>query len=81
MADEAAGRVRAEVRAPYAIADADTRRLAEALSTATGKDVTVTSEVDASVIGGVVARVGDLTFDGSLKTQLKTLRAQVLEKA
>jgi F-type H+-transporting ATPase subunit delta len=33
--------------------------------------------VDPALLGGVVARVGDLVFDGSLRTQLAQLRASL----
>jgi F-type H+-transporting ATPase subunit delta len=72
----AAGRKRvlAEVRAAFEL-DADTiARLEASLSSATGKDVEVKSVVDPSVIGGVVARVGDLVIDGSVSHRLQELR-------
>ena len=46
-------------------------RLAEALSQATGRKVDVKVVVDPSVIGGVVARVGDEVFDGSISNRLE----------
>jgi F-type H+-transporting ATPase subunit delta len=38
----------------------------------------MTAEVDPALIGGVVARVGDLVFDGSIRTRLENLRSRVL---
>ncbi|TMK85599.1 MAG: ATP synthase F1 subunit delta [Actinobacteria bacterium] len=52
-------------------------RLATALSEATGKDVELRTLVDPSVIGGVVARVGDVVFDGSVKRKLEMAREQL----
>ena len=43
----------------------------------TGKQVVVKNEVDPSIIGGIVARVGDLVLDGSIKTQLKGLEESI----
>jgi F-type H+-transporting ATPase subunit delta len=34
-------------------------------------------EVDPELIGGVIAKVGDLCFDGSIRTQLEHLRANL----
>ncbi len=69
----------AEVRAAVDL-DADTiGRLEEALSRATGKQVEVKSVVDPSVLGGVVAQIGDTVIDGSLRTRLDSLR-QSLDK-
>ena len=42
-----------------------------------GKRLDVTKREDASLLGGVVAKVGDVVYDGSLKTQLRTLRDQL----
>ena len=38
----------------------------------------MSTSVDPDLIGGIVARVGDLVFDGSLRTRLETLQARVL---
>lgn len=43
----------------------------------TGKQVVVTNEVDPSIIGGIIAKVGDLVLDGSIKTQLKGLEESI----
>lgn len=43
----------------------------------TGKQVVVTNEIDPSIIGGIIARVGDLLLDGSIKTQLKGLEESI----
>ena len=40
-------------------------------------DVTLVVEVDPTLIGGIVARVGDLLLDGSIRTQLETLGANL----
>ena len=43
----------------------------------TGKQVVVSNEIDPSIIGGIIARVGDLVLDGSIKTQLKGLEESI----
>ncbi len=43
----------------------------------TGKTVVLTAKVDPAVIGGVVAKVGDLVLDGSIKTQLTGLKESI----
>jgi F-type H+-transporting ATPase subunit delta len=43
----------------------------------TGKQVVVTNEIDPLIIGGIIARVGDLLLDGSIKTQLKGLEESI----
>jgi len=74
LADEAAGRVRAEVVAASPLDARQTERLRAALSARTGHEVDLEVAVDADLIGGAVAVVGGVVFDGSLRTQLSQLR-------
>jgi F-type H+-transporting ATPase subunit delta len=55
--------------------------IAEALGRATGKDVRVTERVDAALVGGIVARVGSVVFDGSITRQIERLRNRLLTGA
>jgi F-type H+-transporting ATPase subunit delta len=52
-------------------------KLQTALSKATGKDIEIRAVVDPTVVGGVVARVGDQVFDGSIKTRLQEAKSQL----
>jgi F-type H+-transporting ATPase subunit delta len=61
----------AEVRSAVELTAAQRDRLAEALSRATGHQVDVKVVVDPTLVGGVVARVGDLVFDGSIASRLE----------
>jgi F-type H+-transporting ATPase subunit delta len=63
-------RTLAEVRAAVPLSDRQRERLADALTRATGHPVELKVDVDPSVVGGVVARVGDEVFDGSLASRL-----------
>ena len=67
----------AEVRAAIPLDDDQARRLAEALSRATGKEVEVKVIVDPSVMGGIVARVGDTVIDGTVRYHLDQLKTQI----
>ena len=64
----------AEVRAAVPLDDEQRRRLTEALEQATGKQVELKVIVDPSVLGGVVARVGDTVIDGTVRRRLEQLR-------
>jgi len=64
----------AEVRSAVALDDAQIERLAVALSSATGKNVEVKVVIDESVLGGLVARVGDTVIDGSIRHRLDQLK-------
>jgi F-type H+-transporting ATPase subunit delta len=57
--------------------DKQQKELAASLSKATNKNVTVKVIVDPSIIGGVVAKVGDTVIDGSIKRRLDQLKEQV----
>jgi len=74
MRDEAEGRVRGEALTPMPLKDAEVQALRAALSKALQKDVELDARVDPALLGGVVARVGNLVFDGSLRTQLERIR-------
>ena len=74
LAAAAEEQVVAEVRSAIALDDATVDRLAERLAAATGKRISVRTVIDPSVIGGVVARVDDTIFDGSVRNRLQELR-------
>jgi F-type H+-transporting ATPase subunit delta len=67
----------AEVRSAIPLTDDQTSRLAEALNRATGKSVEVKVVVDPDVLGGIVAQVGDIVIDGTVRTRLEQLRAAI----
>ena len=60
--------------------DADREaRLQRALSERTGREICLEVELDPNLIGGAIAKVGDLVIDGSLRTQLGQLRANLMK--
>ena len=67
-------KVLAEVRTALELDDETIGRLGESLSRATGKDVEVKTVVDPSIVGGIVAKVGDIVIDGSLSHRMQELR-------
>jgi F-type H+-transporting ATPase subunit delta len=64
----------AEVRSAVPLTSDQRERLAKALGLATGKQIEVKVVVDPSVLGGVVAQVGDTVIDGSVRTRLDQLK-------
>jgi F-type H+-transporting ATPase subunit delta len=74
LAAERRRHVVAEVRSAVRLDEARRRRLADALSRVSGRTVEVKVVIDRSVIGGVVARIGDEIFDGSVRTRLDDAR-------
>ena len=53
--------------------------LQQRLGAATTRQVTLTTKVDPSLIGGIVARIGSTVYDGSLATQLAKLKGRLAE--
>lgn len=74
LADEAAGRLAAEVVSAGPLRPEQSDRLRRALAARVGREVELELRVDPDLIGGAIARVGGLVFDGSLRTQLAQLR-------
>jgi F-type H+-transporting ATPase subunit delta len=66
----------AEVRTAIPLSEDQRTRLADALGRATGKHVSVKVVVDPSVLGGVVARIGDTVIDGTVRHRLEQLKEQ-----
>jgi len=64
----------AEIRTAFPLDDAHRKRLAEALGRATGKRVSMKEVIDPTVLGGVVAVIGDTVIDGSIRHRLEQLR-------
>jgi F-type H+-transporting ATPase subunit delta len=77
LAAEARKSVVAEVRSATPLDNRQRNALEKALGEATGKKVEVKVLVDPSIIGGVVAKIGDTVIDGSVKRRLQQLREQV----
>ena len=74
LVDEKLGRVQATVTSAQPLDPATAASVQRALERRTGKRVVITSNGRPRLIGGIVARVGDLVFDGSLKSRLEALR-------
>jgi F-type H+-transporting ATPase subunit delta len=67
----------AEVRSAVPLDDRQRERLTTALSKATGKEVEVKVVVDPTVLGGLVATVGDTVIDGTVRHRLDQLRERI----
>jgi F-type H+-transporting ATPase subunit delta len=74
LTDELANIVRANVVSAAELPDEAVEKIRAALSQKTGKEVKMDVGVDPALIGGVVTKIGDLVLDGSVKTQLESLK-------
>lgn len=64
----------AEIRSAVPLEPDTVERLSAALSRVTGATLEVKTIVDPSVVGGIVARVGDTVIDGTVASKLESLR-------
>ena len=77
LLDERRGIARAEVRTAVEIDEERRQWFASQLGELTGMQVEVEVEVDPDLIGGAVVRIGDRLIDGSARSRLRALRAQL----
>lgn len=81
LRDQALGIVEAQVRTATPLSPAEVDALKAALEGRTGKTVRMRLDVDPSLVGGLVVRLGDVVYDRSVRHQLDTLREQLSERA
>jgi F-type H+-transporting ATPase subunit delta len=67
----------AEVRSAVELSDDQKARLAAALANATGNPVNLKVVVDPSVLGGLIATVGDTVIDGTVRTRLDPVKSRL----
>jgi F-type H+-transporting ATPase subunit delta len=78
LLDETLGRVRVQVTSAVPLDGALEGRLQKALAQRTGKTVILEKSVDPTLVGGIVSQIGDVVYDGSVRTQLDNLKHQLL---
>ncbi|HET9622525.1 MAG TPA: ATP synthase F1 subunit delta [Kofleriaceae bacterium] len=77
MIEARSGRLSAEITSAKPLNADQLSQITAALEKLSGKKVAVTKHEDPSLLGGVVAKLGDTVYDGSLRTQLRTLRDEL----
>jgi F-type H+-transporting ATPase subunit delta len=70
---EAEGKVDAQVVSAFTLTGEQEQAITETLKSKLGRDVSITTSTDESLIGGVVIKAGDTIIDGSMKSQLESL--------
>ncbi len=73
LMDETVGIARVQVMTAFPLQSELSARLRKALESMTGKKVDMQVEDDRSLLGGIVVRIGDKVYDGSLKVQLDNM--------
>ena len=75
LADEHRGIARAQVVTAVPLDGGRRQKVSDALGQIVEKQVVMTERVDAAILGGIVARVGDKLIDGSTRARLHELRS------
>ena len=73
------GQVTAEVTSAEPLSETHVAAIKDALKASLGKDVTLDTRVDPSLIGGLIVKVGSRMVDSSLKTKLSSLKLAMKE--
>ena len=77
LRDEQLGIVEAQARVAFPLSDAERAQLTKALEQMAGTRIRLMLEQDATLVGGLVVRIGDTVYDGSVRHQLATLRERM----
>ncbi|MFD2368439.1 F0F1 ATP synthase subunit delta [Brevibacillus sp. GCM10020057] len=76
LANDARGIAEATVTSAKPLTDEEQAELAEKFGQTLNKKLRLTAVVDPSILGGIVIKIGDRLYDGSLKTKLETFAQQ-----
>jgi F-type H+-transporting ATPase subunit delta len=79
LLDEMSNINRAKVVSAIPLSEDAMAAIKDALEKVTASSVIVETEVDPELIGGVVARVGDLVLDGSVRSQLTSIKENLMK--
>lgn len=74
-----AGRVRGLIKSAVGLSSDDINAIKIAVEKALNKKVELVSEIDKEVIGGVLIKVGDVVYDGTVKKQLEILKDNLIK--
>jgi F-type H+-transporting ATPase subunit delta len=79
LANQARNIAEADVISAVPLAEGEVKALAAKLSTVTGKNVQLKTQVNESILGGVIVKMGGKIIDGSVIHQLKVLHNMLLK--
>ena len=78
LRSEDEGSINAHVISAYAVNATQKKSIIAALKKKLGREVTITTQIDKSLLGGVIIRAGDIVIDGSVKLQLEKITNSLL---
>lgn len=76
--DEELNVIRAKVKTAVPLSEELQEKLRQTLIKLAGRNVEIDIEEDPSIIGGLVVKMGDKVWDGSIKTQLENIRQNLI---
>ncbi len=79
LLDAYRGIERAKVTAAVPLSDEDKETISSRLGKVVDRKVAIDTQVDASLIGGFIARIGDMLIDGSIRQRLESLKKSLVE--
>jgi len=77
LLDRHAGRQRVEVTSAVELEPQEVDRIAQFVSGLINKEAVVSTQVDESILGGVIIQIGDQLLDGSTRSKLEGLRSRL----
>jgi F-type H+-transporting ATPase subunit delta len=81
LRDQRARRMRVQVRSAVPLPEDQRQRLLQELKDTFHLEPILATEVEPDLLGGMVVRVGDWVYDASVRTQLQTIRNQLIERS
>jgi len=80
LVDRAEGRVQVELTTAHELSDDELRSIVARIEQASGRKVEATSQVDPSLVGGVILQAGSLRVDASVRGRLERLRHELTSR-
>lgn len=78
LAEEAQNRLRVHVKSAFPLAPALLEEIRQRFSRYTNKEIVIEQDIDPELIGGIVAQMGSLVLDGSIRNELLRLKADLI---
>jgi F-type H+-transporting ATPase subunit delta len=79
LTDEALGRVRVQIRVPDSLGEAAKKKLQKILEKITRRKVLLEMESDPGILGGMVIKIQDMVFDGSIRSALRRMKEKMMD--
>jgi F-type H+-transporting ATPase subunit delta len=74
LAEEAQNRLRVRVKSAFPLSPSLQEEVRQRFAHYTSKDIVIDQEIDPTLIGGIVAQMGSLVLDGSIRNELRRLK-------